>query len=307
MSTKDFLRRGLGLAVPLFGALYLAACGGSASFRGADGGGSSIGGGSSTGGSSSGGSSIAGAPNPSGGNSYGGGGGQNCNNVACPAIACGPGSISVQSGCCSTCIPGGGAGGCGIVACPLIACGSGSTLVTEPGQCCPTCIPSGEGGAAGSGVAGGGGNAGSAGTVGSAGSGGVNQCGGVLCPEAIACAKGYVMVKQAGACCPTCVADAQACTAGEQGYQTLRASLLEQSGATSCNVNTDCTYLSGVPQCGDQCVTSVVNASLEPDMANQLSLWASSYCGTCMPVYPPCAAPPLPFCSAGQCQLYHAL
>jgi hypothetical protein len=297
MSTKDFLRRGLGLAVPLFGALYLAACGGSASFRGGDGGGSSIGG------SSSGGSSIAGAPNPSGGNSYGGGGGQNCNNVACPAIACGPGSISVQSGCCSVCMPGGGAGGCGIVECPLIACSSESTLVTEPGQCCPTCIPSGEGGAAGSGETGGSGNAGSAGTVGSAGSGGVCN---VSCP-AIACAKGYVRMQEAGACCPTCVADAQACTAGEQGYQTLRTSLLQQAGATSCNVDTDCTYLGGVPQCGDQCVTSAVNASLEPNMANQLSLWASSYCSTCTPVYPPCAAPPTPFCSAGQCQLYHAL
>jgi hypothetical protein len=234
----------------------------------------------------------------------------------------------VMGECCGLCVPDGtagngsaGYGGCGVVACPLIACGSNETLVTEPGQCCPSCIPSGSGGAGGtqsggaggaqSGGAGGfpqwGGAAGqSAGAGGDAGIGGGLGCGGVLCPG-LACVKGYISVKEPGACCATCVADSQACTAGEQGYQTLRTSLLQQSGATSCSVDTDCTNLGGVPQCGDQCVSSAVNASLAPDMASQLSLWASNYCSTCTAAYPPCALPPTPFCSAGQCQLYHTL
>jgi hypothetical protein len=285
MSTKDFLRSGVGWAVPLFGALYLAACGGTASFQGGVGSG-----GSSSAGAPSGGSSNAGAPNPSGGS------GPVCN-VACVVIACGPGSITVQGECCPYCVPDGTAGdgsggGCGVVACPLIACSSNEMLGNQPGQCCPTCVPAGNGGAGGNSQSGG--------------AGGTVQCGDVFCP-ANACAKGFISVTEPGACCPTCVADTQACTSGEQGYQTLRASLLQQSGATSCNVDSDCTNLSGVPQCGDECLTSAVNASLEPDMANQLSLWASSYCSTCTPVYPPCPLPPTPFCSAGQCELYHPL
>jgi hypothetical protein len=295
MSTKDFLRSGVGLAVPLFGALYLAACGGTASFKGGDGSG-----GASSAGASSGGSSNAGAPNPSGGS------GPVCN-VACPAIACGPGSITVQNGCCPYCVPdgtagdgSGGYGGCGVVACPLIACSSNEVLIDELGQCCPTCVPAGNGGAGGTTQSGGAGGAPE--------TGGRGGEGGTVCTASCpACLNGFVPVMEPGACCPMCVAPSQACTAGEQGYQTLRASLLQQSGATSCNVDSDCTNLSGLAQCGDQCVTSAVNASLEPEMANQLSLWASSYCSTCTPVYPPCAAPPTPFCSAGQCQLYHTL
>jgi hypothetical protein len=300
MSTKDVLRKGVGLAVPLFGALYLAACGGTASFRGGESGGSS------SAGASSGGTSNAGAPNSSGGESH-------ICNVACPAIACASGATLVtQPGqCCPTCVASGGAGGSGQVcnvACPRSDCDVPGSIPIE-GGCCPICVLPGDGlggynGTGGTPQPGGAGGALQAG--GDAGIGGALQCGGVFCP-AIACASGFVSVKEPGACCPTCVADAQACTAGEQGYQTLRASLLQQSGATSCNVDTDCTTLSGVPQCGDQCVTSAVNASLEPNMANQLSLWASSYCATCTPVYPPCVAPPTPFCSAGQCQLYHAL
>jgi hypothetical protein len=279
MSTKDLLRKSFGFALPLLGVVYVAACGGSATFHG-DGSAGSAGSGS-----------LAGT-----------GGGTQCNGL-CPDIACGPGSITVQGECCPTCIPagtGGGSfgtagsgsggivesagtssGGCtGLYACPAIACGPGSTTVMDPVTCCATCVTDNDGG--------------------------IGGCAAVGCVS-VACATGYTLQKVPGDCCPMCQPDAQACTSGEQGYQTLRSSLLAQPGATSCMSDSDCTPLIGAAQCGDACTNTAVNASLAKDMTSQLDLWAADYCSTCTPVFPPCAAPPAPFCSGGQCQLYHLL
>jgi hypothetical protein len=182
-----------------------------------------------------------------------------------------------------------GAGGVCLAFCPALDCAQGYTL--EPGQCCPTCVPNG----------GAGGTGGSAG-VGNA--GGVGGCGDVACPD-IGCGPGTTPVIEPGNCCPSCVPNGEACTAGEQGYQALLSNLLAQPGAASCMVDADCTLLYGSTQCGAACGASPVNASQVTDMANQLALWEKSYCATCVATYPPCAAPPAPFCEAGQCQLYH--
>jgi len=236
------------------------------------------------------------------------------------AVACG-GSTSVlgdpmgSAGTGAAGSPGGGSGGATGVAgsagamsagtggvceafCPAIACANGFVEERLPGQCCPTCVPSG-------GTAGAGGT-GTGGGSGTAGAGGVGGCDAVAC-IAIGCGPGTTPVVEPGDCCPTCVPDSQACMAGEQGYQTLLGSLLNQTGATSCAVDDDCSLLNGSAQCGGACSYQTVNAQQAPDMNNQLSLWAKSYCSTCTPIYPPCAAPPKPFCEGGQCQLYHAL
>jgi hypothetical protein len=59
---------------------------------------------------------------------------------ACPAVACGPGTVPVPNpdGCCFHCEP----LGCPDVPCPPIACGGGSHLEQRPGACCPTCVAS---------------------------------------------------------------------------------------------------------------------------------------------------------------------
>ncbi len=276
---KDVLRKSFGFALPL-GALYVVACGGSATFH--DGGSAG---------------SAGSAP------SAGSGGWGQCTG-ACPLIACAYGSTTQGDDCCPTCLPGGtagtvgaggsasgaggtgfagatgGVGGCtGNYACPAIACGPGSTTVMDPVTCCATCVTDNDGGA------------------GACASGCVS----------IACAPGYSFQKMPGDCCPTCQPDAQACTLGQQGYQSLRASLLAQPGATSCVSDSDCTILDGAAKCGDVCVTTTVNAALATDMDSQLSLWATDYCSTCTVSIPPCPAPPKPFCSGGECQLYHVL
>src|SRR5207237_1443415 len=60
-----------------------------------------------------------------------------CANVACPAIACGPGFVSAMEpgACCPVCkpIP---CGGCIVPTCP-----SGSHLETPSSACCPICRP----------------------------------------------------------------------------------------------------------------------------------------------------------------------
>ncbi|HEX3777347.1 MAG TPA: hypothetical protein VHV51_22895 [Polyangiaceae bacterium] len=285
MASKSVLGKGLALTFSCLGALYVAACGGSASFHGETGGAAgTMAAAGSTG--------VGGSLGTAGTGSFAGSAGV-CQ-VACPGIACEPGFISIPDGCCSTCVPavggdgGSGVGGCGAVACPDIGCVLGTTPIIEPGQCCPSCVP----------------NGGAGGTDG--GTGGTGGCGAVECP-ALDCVQGYTLITEPDACCPTCVPDSQACTAGEQGYQTLRASLLNQPGVTSCKVDQDCATLSGVGQCGDACAATAVNASEEPSMASQLELWSKNYCSTCMPVYPPCVAPPTPFCEGGQCQLYRPL
>lgn len=277
MSIKDLLRKSFGYALPVLGTLYVIACGGSATFH--DGGS---------------------AGNAGNAPSAGSGGGGQCTGT-CSAIGCVYGSVTLPGECCPTCLPGGGEGGAGFggaggtgfagatggiggctgnYACPAIACGPGSKTVPDPVTCCATCVIDNDGGAGG--------------------------CSASEC-VAIACASGYTFQKMPGDCCPTCQPDSQACTSGQQGYQTLRASLLAQPGATSCMSDSDCALLDGAPACGDACVATTVNAALATDMDSQLSLWATDYCSTCTVVEPPCVAPPKPFCSSGQCQLYHLL
>lgn len=187
-----------------------------------------------------------------------------------------------------------GAGGVCIAFCPAIDCAEGYTL--EPGACCPVCVPNG----------GSGGSTGSAGAAGVGNAGGVGGCGDVVCTD-IGCGPGTTPVIEPGNCCPTCVPDGEACAAGKQGYQALLGNLLAQPGATSCMVDDDCTLLTGSGQCGAACSASPVNSSQAMEMAYQLSLWEKSYCSTCSPIYPPCAAPPKPVCNAGKCEPYHFL
>jgi len=184
-----------------------------------------------------------------------------------------------------------GTGGACLAFCPAIDCAQGYTLA--PGACCPVCVPNG-------------GSGGSTGSSGAGNAGGVGGCGDVACTD-IGCEPGTTPVIEPGNCCPTCVPDGEACAAGKDGYQALLGNLLAQPGATSCMVDDDCTILSGSPQCGASCGASAVSSSQAMVMGYQLSLWEKSYCSTCMPIYPPCAAPPKPVCEAGQCQLYHAL
>jgi hypothetical protein len=279
MSIKKRVLRGCGLLVPVLGALYSAGCGGSAFSEGGSGGAA----GSATG--------AAGGAAGSGASGNGGSAGQCAKE--CPLIACGPGSVStIQAGdCCPTCIPNGqggaggasggsaGAGGCsGVVACPAIACAMGFTSVTKPGDCCPTCVPSGQGGSGGSG-----------------------GCAGATACPAIDCAKGYTLEQTAGECCPTCVPNADACTDGQQGYDTLRQKLLQGMGVLACKVNSDCTTLPGNAYCGDTCAATPVNVASAPGINSQLGSYATDNCSTCTPSYPPCAAPLTPICENAVC------
>jgi hypothetical protein len=109
-----------------------------------------------------------------------------------------------------------------------------------------------------------------------------------------------MLQQQAGDCCPSCVPD-DVCTLGQQGYDTLRQKLLAQPGAMACKVSNDCTLLSGNAYCGDECSQVPVNAAAAQGIDDQLSTYATNNCSTCMPVYPPCAAPLPPVCAQGQC------
>lgn len=133
----------------MLGALWLAACGGSAiesPGSGAAGGAVNTGGSLHSAGStnSAGSSHSAGAPNSggSGGSTSAGSGGM-CG--PCLAIGCGPGFKSVlePGACCPSCVPdgsGGVGGSCAGVDCPDYACAPGYQLQQQPGSCCPTCV-----------------------------------------------------------------------------------------------------------------------------------------------------------------------
>jgi hypothetical protein len=263
----SFLRQH-GLTVAFAAALLATACGGTFSGTGAAGAG-----GAGTAGSGAGGSGAT------------AGSGPYCN-AACPLIACDGPSTTLPGECCPTCEPSGGgspgggssSGGAGgatcadIVPCADIGCPPGWISELQPGACCPSCVSGG------------------------AGAGG---CEDVACPG-IACAKGYMLQQSAGACCPSCVPN-DACTQGQQSYDTLRQQLISQPGAVACKVSNDCALLSGSAYCGDECSAIPVNAAAAPSMDSQLSAYATKNCSTCTPVYPPCAAPPPPSCIDGQC------
>jgi hypothetical protein len=246
---------------------------------------------------------------PSGAGGDGSGGKGTCaGEAACGLVfGCGEGSISVikPGDCCPSCEPVGsggasagsgggtssggsvgvagssGSGGhCGAVNCPAIFCNG--LLVSTPGQCCPICQP-------GSGGAGGGAN-----------------CSNVACPG-FACAQGYHSVVEPGQCCPTCVPDADACSQGKQGYAALLSTLLNQSESESCQVDADCTLLSGDASCGQACSATPVSTVVASEFNAKLSAYAKSNCSTCMVTYPPCAAPPPPVCVGGICMAYHPL
>ncbi len=287
MSIEKLALRGCGLLVLMLGALDSAGCGGSAFSDGGNGGaaGSAIG---------SAGSGVS-----------GNGGSAGTCAKECPAIACGPGSVSVfQAGdCCPSCLPVGqggaggasggsaGVGGCsGVVACPAVACAVGWTSVTKPGDCCPTCVLTGSGGSSGS-----------SGSSGSGGSGGLGGCASTIACPPVDCAQGYTLEQTAGECCPSCVANASTCSQGQQGYTTLRQKLLQGAGVLACKVNSDCTLVSGNAYCGDQCAATPVNVTSAPGINNQLSSYATDNCSTCTPLYPPCAAPLPPVCENALC------
>jgi hypothetical protein len=114
------------------------------------------------------------------------------------------------------------------------------------------------------------------------------------------CAVGYVAQQEPDACCPVCV-PATACTKGQQGYNTLRSTLLAQPGAMACKVDKDCALLASNPYCGDVCTYLPANAAATPSINAQLSSFAKENCSTCTPIYPPCAAPLPAVCVQGQC------
>lgn len=283
MSIKKLILRGCGLLALALGALDSAGCGGSAFSDGGSGG-------------------SAGSAIGSAGSGVSEGGSAGACAAACPAIACGPGSVSVfEAGeCCPSCLPVGqggtggasggsaGVGGCsGVIACPGVACVAGYTSVIKPGDCCPTCVPTGTGGSSGS--------------SGSAGSGGLGGCASTIACPAIDCAAGYTLEKQADECCPSCVANADACSQGQQGYATLRQKLLQGTGVLACKVSSDCTTVPGSAYCGDACASTPVNMTSAPGINSQLSSYATNNCSTCTPTYPPCAAPLPPVCTNGVC------
>ena len=259
-----------GLMVSLVAALWATACGGTFTGGGA-------GGAAGTGATSG----------AAGAGTAGTAGGFACD-VECPAIEC-MGNVVMHAGdCCPSCEPTGGAGGvssggsagvggaCAATACPAYACAVGYKSVYEPGACCPTCVPDGGGG-----------------------SGGVGGCAAVDCalPK---CAPGYMLEQEPDACCPTCVPN-NACTTGQQSYDTLRTKLLSQPGAIACKVAQDCALLGSNAYCGDECSHIPVNAAAAQSINGELSTFAKNNCSTCTPIYPPCAAPPPPACVQGQC------
>ncbi|HEX3852984.1 MAG TPA: hypothetical protein VHW01_18605, partial [Polyangiaceae bacterium] len=85
--------------------------------------------------------------------------------------------------------------------------------------------------------------------------------------------------------------------------QVLRRKLMSQPGAVACKVNDDCALLGGNAYCGDECSAIPVNAAAAQSINGELSAYAAQNCGTCTPVYPPCALPPPPACVDGQCAI----
>ncbi len=168
-------------------------------------------------------------------------------------------------------------GGCNDVGCLNLGCGAGYKSVKEPGACCPTCVPDGSGG-----------------------SGGGVSCATVDCP-AIDCAQGYKWLSSADNCCGTCVPDPEACTKGQDAFQTLRKQLLADPSVHKCTTNADCTWLSDDFNCGNGCGGESVNVQSSKMLAAQLSQFAAQSCATCMIEPAPCEAPPPPFCDGQYC------
>jgi len=183
----------------------------------------------------------------------------------------------------------GGAGvDCTHVACTAIGCGPGLKPILEPGACCTTCVPDGSGGGGGSGSSGGGG-----------GSGG-NPCAITTCPRPL-CARGFMYADVPGQCCGSCVPDPNACPNAQAEYRALRDKLLAAPEATSCSVGADCQWLATSAPCGDPCPSHAVSVKAAVMLEQQLANFAESSCSFCPATLPPCAAPPPPVCSAGQC------
>jgi hypothetical protein len=129
---------------------------------------------------------------------------------------------------------------------------------------------------------------------GGAGAGGVGGCANNGCPSD--CGTGYRLEQKPGECCPSCVPN-NACTEGQQSYDTLRQKLISQPGAVACKVDKDCALLSGNAYCGDECLQMPVNAAAASSIESELDAYAAKNCSTCTPVYPPCAASLPPFCA----------
>jgi hypothetical protein len=130
-----------------------------------------------------------------------------------------------------------------------------------------------------------------------AGSGGIGPCG------EHTCGPGYKLILEAGAACPKCLPDPDACANGQRQYREARAEFLAEPSALSCSKDADCTFLAGSASCGDACAADPVSVAAASAIDQTLTWYSSQFCSSCSPSFPPCVAPPSPVCANGVCIL----
>ena len=142
---------------------------------------------------------------------------------------------------------------CGTVVCPSIP-SSCKKIVQVPGACCATCTDTG--------------------------------CD--PCPS-LTCDAGTHSETAAGACCPTCVDDPpDACTTGQQGYASMRKSMLEKYSSSGCKNSSDCVLMPENNLCVWNCDIPLPS-NMSASFVSNLTQSAQSSCSTCpTPTAPQC-------------------
>ena len=162
----------------------------------------------------------------------------------------------------------GGAGGalsCTTVVCPSIP-SSCRKIIQDPTACCPTCTDTG--------------------------------CD--PCPD-LACASGTHPETAVGACCPACVPDPpSACTQGQQGYATMRASMLTKYSSSGCKNSTDCVLVTENNPCAWSC-NIPLPSNMSSSFISNLNQAAEGACATCPAPTAPSCEPMIAACANGNC------
>jgi hypothetical protein len=146
------------------------------------------------------------------------------------------------------------------------------------------------------------GKSGSGPKAGSGGKGGAPSTGGGCACDPIACAVGYVQVKNPNDCCSHCELDASACARARQDYAEFKRQLLDKYSSVYCYASTECGIYYEANRCGSSCGIPIF-AGLLKDLDANLTNYANANCpADCPPVpIPPCEPPAGPLCLEGAC------
>lgn len=121
--------------------------------------------------------------------------------------------------------------------------------------------------------------------------------------DPIACAPGYLTVRDATGCCFHCELDLMRCSAAREDHARLRSDLLEKYNSVGCQVDSDCIIYYEMNLCGSFCGVVVPTQQYNNLDANLTSYAAENCWGDCPPLpIPPCEPPTAPLCLGGVCR-----